>query len=74
MFAIIISLIMATLRQAAPIMITAIGGMFCEVTGVVNIGLEGMMLLSAFFAAVGSYYTGSWVLGVLCGVVSGASK
>lgn len=72
MFAIIISLIMATLRQAAPIMITAIGGMFCEVTGVVNIGLEGMMLLSAFFAAVGSYYTGSWVLGVLCGVISGA--
>lgn len=72
MFAIIISLIMATLRQAAPIMITAIGGMFCEVTGVVNIGLEGMMLLSAFFAAVGSYYTGSWILGVLCGVISGA--
>ena len=56
---ILISLILATIRQAAPILITAIGGMFAEVTGVVNIGLEGMMLMGAFTAAVGSYFTGS---------------
>lgn len=71
MVSILISLIMATLRQAAPIMITAIGGMFSEVSGVVNIGLEGIMLLSAFFSAVTSYYTGSWALGILGGIVSG---
>lgn len=71
MVSIIISLIMATLRQAAPIMITAIGGMFSEVSGVVNIGLEGMMLMGAFFTAVTSYYTGSWVLGVIGGMVGG---
>ncbi|MGL4867952.1 MAG: hypothetical protein ACRC4S_04745 [Cetobacterium sp.] len=37
---IIFSLLLATIRQAAPILITAIGGMFSEVCGVVNIGLE----------------------------------
>lgn len=68
---IIISLILATLRQAAPIMITALGGMFSEVTGVVNIGLEGMMLMGAFTAAVGSYYTGSPIVGVLAGMIAG---
>jgi simple sugar transport system permease protein len=68
---IIISLILATLRQAAPIMITALGGMFSEVTGVVNIGLEGMMLMGAFTAAVGSYYTGSPIVGILAGMLAG---
>lgn len=71
MFSIIISLLLSTLRQAAPIIITAIGGMFSEVSGVVNIGLEGMMLMGAFFSAVVSYYTGSWALGILGGVVAG---
>lgn len=68
---IIISLILATIRQAAPIMITAIGGMFSEVTGVVNIGLEGMMLMGAFTAAVGSYYTGSPLIGIIAGMIAG---
>lgn len=71
MVGIILSLIMATLRQAAPILITAIGGMFSEVSGVVNIGLEGMMLMGAFFAAITSYYTGSWFLGLIGGMVGG---
>lgn len=68
---IVFSLLLATLRQAAPIMITAIGGMFAEVTGVLNIGLEGMMLMGAFTAAVGSYYTGSWIIGILAGMLAG---
>ncbi len=68
---IIISLILATIRQAAPILITAIGGMFSEVTGVVNIGLEGMMLMGAFTAAVVSYFTGSPYVGILGGMLAG---
>lgn len=71
MFNIVLSIILATLRQASPILITALGGMFSEVSGVVNIGLEGMMLMGAFGAAVCSYYTGSWVLGLLGGMVVG---
>lgn len=68
---ILISLILATIRQAAPILITAVGGMFSEITGVVNIGLEGMMLMGAFTAAVGSYYTGSPYMGILAGMFAG---
>ncbi|MGL4868200.1 MAG: ABC transporter permease, partial [Cetobacterium sp.] len=36
-----------------------------------NIGLEGMMLIGAFSSAVISYYTGSWVLGILAGAIAG---
>ncbi len=71
MVSVILGLIMATLRQAAPIMIVAIGGMFSEVSGVVNIGLEGMMLMGAFTSAMVSYFTGSWVLGFLGGMIGG---
>ena len=67
----LISLLMATIRQAAPILITAIGGMFSEVAGVVNIGLEGMMLMGAFSAAVVSYYTGNPYIGILGGMIAG---
>jgi len=67
----VISLLLATIRQAAPILITAIGGMFSEITGVVNIGLEGMMLTGAFTAAVASYYTGSPIIGILAGMLAG---
>jgi simple sugar transport system permease protein len=68
---ILISLILATIRQAAPILITAIGGAFSEITGVVNIGLEGMMLMGAFSAAIGAYYTGNPYIGIIAGMVAG---
>lgn len=71
MLSMILSLILATIRQAAPILITAIGGLFSEVSGVVNIGLEGMMLIGAFSAAVTSYFTQNWLLGILAGALSG---
>ncbi|MGM0508002.1 MAG: ABC transporter permease [Fusobacteriota bacterium] len=68
---IILSLIFGTIRQAAPLLITAIGGIFSEITGVVNIGLEGMMLIGAFSGAVASYYTGSAVMGVIFAMIAG---
>jgi len=61
------ALFAAMLRYATPLTFASIGGMFSERSGVVNIGLEGMMLMGAFFAAWGADVTDSWFLGILIG-------
>ena len=65
------ALFAAMLRWATPLTFAAIGGMFSERSGVVNIGLEGMMLMGAFFAIWGADKTGSWVLGIVIAVIAG---
>jgi ABC-type uncharacterized transport system permease subunit len=64
-------LVAATLRFATPLAFAAMGGIFSERSGVVNIGLEGMMLVGAFFSIWGAVWSGSWVVGLLMAMVFG---
>lgn len=61
----------STLRISTPMIFAAMGGMFSERSGVINIALEGMMLIGAFGAAVGTLHTHSPWLGSACGMGAG---
>jgi ABC-type uncharacterized transport system permease subunit len=65
------ALIAATLRYATPLIFGALGGIICERSGIVNVGLEGMMLTGAFFGIFGADLLDSWFLGLLVGMAAG---
>ncbi len=64
-------LIASMLVFSTPLVFAGIGGMFSERSGVVNIGLEGMMLMGAFWGVYGADKTGSWVGGLAIAMLSG---
>jgi general nucleoside transport system permease protein len=63
--------IQAALESAVPIGLAGLGGLWAERAGVVNIGLEGQMILGTWFGAWGSINYGPW-LGLLIGILGGA--
>lgn len=66
-----IALIWSTIRLATPLILAALGGMFSERAGIINIALEGMMLAGAFTAAAVTYAAGNPFVGLAAGVAAG---
>lgn len=67
----IVGLITTSLVKAVPLTLGALSGILCERSGVVNIGIEGMMLVGAFTGALVGSLTNIWV-GLLAAIASGA--
>ena len=63
----------STLRVSTPLIFAALGGMFAERSGVINIALEGMMLIGAFGAAVGTLVGHSPWVGAAAGMTAGVA-
>lgn len=64
-------LLVAMVRLSTPITLAAIGAVVCERSGIVNIAMEGIMIVGAFFAAAAALYTGNPWIGMVTGVVAG---
>jgi simple sugar transport system permease protein len=61
----------STLRQSTPIILGALAGILCERSGVINIGIEGMMLLSAFLGFLFNVWTGNLFLAIVGTLLAG---
>lgn len=68
---IVLAFVVQTLRIAIPYLFAAAGGVLSERSGVIALTLEGWMLTGAFTATIGTYYSGSPWVGVLCGIGGG---
>lgn len=72
-FATILFFLASTVRQATPLLLAAMGGLYSERSGVINIALEGLMLAGAFTAAAVTHAAGNPYLGLLAGIGAGVA-
>ena len=68
----VVNLLQGTLAGSIPIMLGALTGVVCSRSGVINVGIEGQLLLGAFTAAIVASGTGSLWLGLLSGALAGS--
>jgi ABC-type uncharacterized transport system permease subunit len=68
----VVNLLQGTLNVSIPIMLGALTGVICSTSGVINIAIEGQLLLGAFCAAIATSVTGSLWLGLICGALAGS--
>lgn len=61
----------AAVRMAVPLAYAGLGEVISEKAGIINIGMEGVMLSGAFFSFVGAFYSGNMAVGFLCGMAGG---
>jgi ABC-type uncharacterized transport system permease subunit len=67
-YSFIVDFLFMWIRVATPILLTSLGAVICERTGVVNLGLDGIMLISALFGVLGSAWGGNLFWGLVAGV------
>ncbi len=65
------SMLLATVRLAIPLTLASIGGVLCERSGIINLGIEGMMLAGSFGAVAGAHFSGNPWIGMLTGIAAG---
>ena len=66
-----VSLIYASIRSATPIIYAALCAAITQQADILNIGTEGIMLTGAFAAVAVSYFSGSWLMGILAAMMAG---
>ena len=62
----------AAIRMAVPLAYAGLGETISEKSGILNIGMEGVMLSGAFFSFAGTFFSGSILVGLLCAVAGGS--
>jgi simple sugar transport system permease protein len=65
------AILLAVLSASTPLLIAAAGELVVERAGVLNLGVEGMMIMGAACGFAGAYFTGSTLIGALCGIAAG---
>ncbi len=64
-----LGLLSGTIAATTPVLLAALGGAFTYYSGMFNIAMEGMLLVAAFCAVLGGFFSGSWLVGLLCAVL-----
>jgi len=68
-----VSFILTVITASTPLLLAASGELMVERAGVLNLGIEGMMIMGAACGFAGAYMSGSTLIGALCGIVAGAA-
>uniref|UniRef100_A0A7C3IXS5 ABC transporter permease n=1 Tax=Candidatus Methanomethylicus mesodigestus TaxID=1867258 RepID=A0A7C3IXS5_9CREN len=71
--ALVVGLLAITLRTASPLLLASLGETIAERGGILNLGIEGAMLIGAFSGFLGAYFTGSLVVGFITAIIGGIS-
>ena len=66
------AIILSVIAASTPLLLAAAGELVVERAGVLNLGVEGMMIMGAACGFAGAYLTGSTFVGALCGIAAGA--
>src|SRR6267154_2015751 len=67
------AIILSVIAASTPLLLAAAGELVVERSGVLNLGVEGMMIMGAACGFAGAYLTGSTFIGALCGIAAGAA-